>query len=430
MIRLLLAVLFLAASSAQARTWNILVDGSGDAPTVQAGIDSSAVGDTVLVHLGTYFEHIDFLGKDIVVKSQAGPEMTILDGGMSPSSVVKFESGESNAAVIEGFTIQNGEGVKVPGPVGPDGGGIFIRESSATILNNILQDNEAPLTTERGWGGAIFAEGVDVISTPVIRGNQFLRNTAAGNGGAIAIRNSCRALIEDNYFFDNRALDGDGGAIWLSIRIGGTVVVGNTVRQNGSGDKSGGIHCAGIVPGLQQVTIIQNLIIGNACSAQANFQKGGCSIWLGGVDATISWNTIAAGGAISDKDGAGFALIAPVRARITNNVMAEHEGHVFVCEGVPDATITNNLFWQSAPFASDIIVGDGCEGLLDISQNLFEDPLFCSYDNWGFPDYAPAANSPIFTDPLGPMGAVLVPGCEVTPVETTTWGGLKLRYRD
>jgi hypothetical protein len=34
-------------SAASARTWSIHEDGGGDASTVQAGIDSAAVGDTV-----------------------------------------------------------------------------------------------------------------------------------------------------------------------------------------------------------------------------------------------------------------------------------------------------------------------------------------------------------------------------------------------
>ena len=38
---------------AWARTWNVLANTLGDAPTVQAGIDSAASGDTVLVHPGT-----------------------------------------------------------------------------------------------------------------------------------------------------------------------------------------------------------------------------------------------------------------------------------------------------------------------------------------------------------------------------------------
>lgn len=54
-----------------------------DVPTIQEAIDiaSGDEGDMVLVAPGTYFENIDFKGREIVVKSEEGPETTIIDGG-------------------------------------------------------------------------------------------------------------------------------------------------------------------------------------------------------------------------------------------------------------------------------------------------------------------------------------------------------------
>lgn len=40
--------------AAQSRTWHVRSDGAGDAPTIQAAIDSTSAGDTVLVEAGTH----------------------------------------------------------------------------------------------------------------------------------------------------------------------------------------------------------------------------------------------------------------------------------------------------------------------------------------------------------------------------------------
>ena len=58
-MRLLLLVILVSCllspgSPTFARTWYITPDGMGDAPTIQAGVDSSSTGDTVLVACGTF----------------------------------------------------------------------------------------------------------------------------------------------------------------------------------------------------------------------------------------------------------------------------------------------------------------------------------------------------------------------------------------
>ena len=54
---------------------------------VQQAISAALSGDTVIVSPGTYFETIDFLGKNITLTSEQGPDVTIIDahGGGSVS---------------------------------------------------------------------------------------------------------------------------------------------------------------------------------------------------------------------------------------------------------------------------------------------------------------------------------------------------------
>lgn len=48
--------------------------------TIQVGINAASNGDIVLVAPGTYYEQITFGGKAIVVRSQSGNRVTIIDG--------------------------------------------------------------------------------------------------------------------------------------------------------------------------------------------------------------------------------------------------------------------------------------------------------------------------------------------------------------
>lgn len=95
--------LVLLPANATARTWRVEVDGSGDAPTIRAALDSAVSGDVVDVGPGTYHEHpIMGGGRDIILRGRFGAESTIIDG-TDGGTVVQMDAG-----TLEGFTIRNG----------------------------------------------------------------------------------------------------------------------------------------------------------------------------------------------------------------------------------------------------------------------------------------------------------------------------------
>jgi len=189
----------------------------GDYYTIQEAIDNAAVGDTVLVFSGTYPENIDFLGKDIIVGSQylitkniENIFQTIIQG--QNNSVVTFNNGESNNAILCGFTITQGTGTIVSTISGMElfGGGIFINHSSPTIKSNVIINNDMITGANRGGGIAI-----KDFANPLIYNNTIIDNDIKG------------FWLWINYF---------GGGIWIDSTsnpvIGGDINYSNNIYLN------------------------------------------------------------------------------------------------------------------------------------------------------------------------------------------------------
>ena len=155
--------------------------------TIQDAINAAESGNTILVDPGIYRENIDFMGKSITVHSVDGPVTTIIDGDRS-GSVVTFSSGETEDAVLGGFTIKNGSGtynVLVPhlGFGRYVGGGLYLENSSPTITNCMITNNYAFI------GGGLYLRA----STPMITNSMIVRNRATGfihGGGGIFLEDS------------------------------------------------------------------------------------------------------------------------------------------------------------------------------------------------------------------------------------------------
>ncbi len=82
--RLLLHISFFVLSMAIShpvfsRTWYIKQDGTGDAATIQAGVDSAGAGDTILVGPGSYYlEQTIHMKDNLVLTSEKGPMETFI----------------------------------------------------------------------------------------------------------------------------------------------------------------------------------------------------------------------------------------------------------------------------------------------------------------------------------------------------------------
>ncbi|MBO46826.1 MAG: hypothetical protein CMJ96_08020, partial [Planctomycetes bacterium] len=166
-------------------TWYVPDDFS----TIQAGIDGSANGDTVIVRDGTYVENINFNGKAITLKSENGPVTTIIDGNQA-GTVVTFSNGEDKWSVLDGFTLENGVGADAD-----NGGGVTCWLSSPTISNNTISGNSASYD-----GGGIYCYDSD----PTISNNTISGNSASRDGGGMYCYSS-DPTISDNVIETNTA---------------------------------------------------------------------------------------------------------------------------------------------------------------------------------------------------------------------------------
>ncbi len=278
--------------------------------SIQYAIDVSHEGDVINVNTGKYFENIDFIGKAITVKSANGAKRTIIDGG-DRTTVVKFNNGETNSSVLDGFTIQNGY---AKGANCYLGGGITINSSSPTIKNCIIRWNTADTS-----GGGIF---IFTLARPVIKNCEIVSNFGETGSGIYSGDFSFLKIIDCD-IRGNRSKTG-------SVRSGAAVffestqasITGCTIRGNDGGGIAAGnsnlsvINCTvtgnktdgwggGILSSASDIDLINSTVSGN----RADWHGGG--IWIGkerqnnmSIVNSIIWNNSAkkGGNEIYDAD--------------------------------------------------------------------------------------------------------------------------------
>ena len=252
-----------------------------DFAKIQDAIDSSVDGDTIIVAPGTYYENVNFKGKNVLVSSYylfdedvSFINTTIIDGSNPQSadsaSVVLFLSGEKNTAILQGFTITGGKGtVKFDTRGGffvRLGGGIIIYNSSPTIRHNIIAYNESinAAGVSHNGGGGIAAN----TSNAIISNNIIFKNNAHDGGGVVLGPNPGLIFRNNIIAYNTTVPTGIGGGGLFIFGPQGRFI-NNTIAFNHS-NRGGGIE----IEDNATVYIENGIIYGNR-TGSSNTQIAG-----------------------------------------------------------------------------------------------------------------------------------------------------------
>lgn len=283
------------------------------ATNLQAAINASAAGDTVLVSNGVYASGSTVVGTTtnrvaitnaVTVRSVNGPAGTVIHGQGIMRCVYLIDG-----AALSGFTLTNG--------TASSGGGAYCASTAATISNCVLSGNSAG-----GNGGGAFCAGE--LHQCTLTGNSAMGgggaawvslyncllsgNSASTNGGGVL---AC-TLYDCSLVNNSAGLDGGGGA--FDSTLYDCTLSGNWSSGNGGGAKGGTLY---------------------NCTLTGNWSEGGG----GGICAgtlhycTLTDNTAAGGG------GAAWSTL--YTSLLTDNTANNNGGESLDCT-LYNCTMVNN----------------------------------------------------------------------------------------
>ena len=309
----------------------------GDHSTLQAAVNAASPGDVVLVAAGTYRgagnRDIDFGGKGLTVKGEAGARSTVIDCE-GRGRAFRFPPDEPAGALLAGFTLRGGSAGQ--------GGAIHLGARAAPTIEDCIFEANSALT-----GGSVFGDE----AAPGLRGCTFLGNSAI-EGGALAFDRSLVTLTN-------------------------CVLHGNTAKQTG-----GALFWWGSNIALRDCSVVGN----HATEGGGLFYHSyeGSSLRI--EDCSLAENSARDGGAIYASGSQTDARVQ--RTTITGNVAAYGSALTYVSSG-PGGTLelVSSILWgnvglplriTASAFGASYSCIEGSE-VLSGPGNINQDPGFCGW---------------------------------------------------
>jgi hypothetical protein len=254
LVRSTLFTTLAVGTSASAATLNV----PAAFPTIQDAIDAAVDGDTVLVAPGTYFERIDFLGKEIVVKASAfsDPTLTVIDADFLGTAVT-IDGGVGPDAKLIGFTILEGDDTV--------GGGLYVAGDPTIRQCRFVQ-------CQATSGGGAYVDGNATFTECA-----FIENDATGGGGLALMGN---VLVEGCLFDGNHATGGGGVEILGDCDFRDCTFVANDATVASAAEVVEGIgrfdRCffgdddTTTLRTLDRLTIVNSLVVGGTRAVESS----------------------------------------------------------------------------------------------------------------------------------------------------------------
>lgn len=345
---------------------DITVCGSGDADytTIQAAVNASHDGDTLLVCDGTYRENLSVMNRNITIKSEHGAAYTTIrppsrsmgmggGGGGCPMhskpNTILFQN-NSIGCTLDGFTITGSSGKTA----------IYAR-SNLTVQNCVISNNNAGSSA---YGGGLGSNGSIVI--------KIINTTFSGNqakyGGAVYINTGATVTVSGCTFANNNA-SYIGGAIDFNSVTSDSILTGSTIDSNTAAYSGGGVYINNSKINIVKCDIKNNL-------ARGSSTNGGGAVFINGSGGDSHFtNCLITGNKASSRGGAAYGntstKLSFTNCTITDN-SADEQGGAFYIHYYGNFEVHNTIFWgNSSEDGSNCYTRNHQDTSLAISNSIY-----------------------------------------------------------